>query len=51
MVVVDFYYYHRLLMIILIRIKDSNKIIKLDEEIRLPTINSNIVEKRNFFHE
>jgi len=28
--------------------EDYNEIIKLEEEIRLPTINSNIVEERNF---
>ena len=31
----------------LIGTEDCNEIIKLEEEIRLPTINSNIVEKRN----
>ena len=33
---------------ILIRTEDCNEIIKLEKEIRLPTINSNIVEERNF---
>ena len=32
---------------ILIRTEDCNEIIKLEEEIRLPTVNSNIVEERN----
>jgi len=50
MLAVDFYY-HRLLMI-LIRTDDYNELIKLEEEIWLPIINSNIVEKRNlYFHE
>jgi len=31
----------------MIRTEDRNEIIKLEEEIRLPTINSNIVEDRN----
>jgi len=42
---VDFHFYHKLL--ILIRTEDCNGIIKLKEEIRLPTINSNIVKERN----
>jgi len=32
---------------ILIRTEDWNEMIKLEEEIRLPTINSNTVEERN----
>jgi len=44
--VVDFHYYHRLLMI-LIRTEDWNEIMKLEEELWLPTINSSIVEERN----
>jgi len=44
--VVDFHYYHRLLMI-LIRTEDWNEIMKLEEELRFPTINSSIVEERN----
>ena len=32
---------------ILIRIEDCNEIIRLEEEIRLPTVNLNIVEEKN----
>ena len=45
-IVVDFYYYHRL-VVIFIRTEECNKIIKIEDEIRLPAINSNLVEVNN----